>query len=210
MTPTKRVPLVACLVVATAVVLGAAGADAAPHDRVEPHEWARAMCTVVLPVAESMLVAEGTWSVLDHLPETVDDLAAQVELADRALAVLARFMRAQRTGAREAGIPAVSDGVSLMARFRESSAEFLRNVDVFRAAFARFVVERGRDETGAVRDLRDVLESRRGTLVVSFVLKVESPRLARAVRSVLVCQEVDRAVAKARPVMAAARRLVDG
>lgn len=103
----------------------------------------------------------------------------------------------------------MSGGASLMARFRESAAEFLRNVNTYRAAFARFRVERDRDEVGAVRSLQDVLIARRGTLVPSFVLATESPQLAAAVRSDPVCRAVDQTIAKAHPLMTVATRLVD-
>jgi hypothetical protein len=198
-----------CVVVVGAFFIEASGADAAVSgERVRPHAWARTMCAATLPAAESVAAESRAWPNPGPRPETVDELAVEVQMADRALGSLARYTRALRDGIRAAGVPAVPAGGSVVRHLRDDTLAYLGTVDLLRSAFAGFLVDHSSDPDGAVDRLMAVLDSPGGRLRVSFDIDAESPELARATRAVPACLEMASAIGAANTAINAATRIV--
>jgi hypothetical protein len=95
-----------------------------------------------------------------------------------------------------------------MRNLRGAIGSYLGTLGLLRAAFARFLEEREIDPEVAVEHLIEVLDSPQGRVGTSFSIDGENPTLARAIRSVPECLDMERALVHADDALNAATRLV--
>lgn len=121
--------------------------------RTPPRRWVEQVCAAVEPAAVAMLADARTWPVLSSSAATPDDIVHRVDVADQTFAAIVRLAGAMRSGAKEAGVPAIPGGSRAASKLRATLGELQDRLRVTRSAIAEFRLEFPRDPGGAMDEL---------------------------------------------------------